>query len=669
MIVIIIPELFRDIDEKKRRDKEMETVFLSILFFLSTLSKAGVEKITINEVLDKFSQTVANYNSFIHKIDWRSSSTDYQTKEPIVRFGSSEVRYDGNRIKNINSIWGQVGDMYIPKNEPAYNSVLWDGRERYQYSRASRAAKKPSNLAGSVIISHEKRRDFETCGLSFNVGYFTGDTSRIDTRLRQEKSAKLLEEMENVGGSECYVIEADTKYGKYKVWFDPQHGYNIAKAVLERRPGDFDEQFNSVVDPRLWTRREVRNVKFEEVNGVWVPISGEAQSDIKYLHSGGWHKIISSFKITSIQFNPDHEFLKSFSLDDIENGAKVNIFNKTGKGYVPIRYTWQDGKPIPNIDDAVIEQIDKMAEELLAEGKVPPALKAKKEPGTVPATVSDLLDKYAAAQSKLQSFIAKAESKIEYTGKANRTENETCEFRTDGQRVNHRATFWYGVIATKEKPGYKSFLWDGKSLIECKQQSPALGGYRVFIENKDESKKKLIATQYKGAALMGICAGDYERVDSILRKSDTISVLDRTERVGDANCYVIDAATKRGRYKLWLDPQHDYNIAKMEVQRKKGDLVRNTGRVETSMSFVLDGVGFKKVGDVWVSMEADMRQEEDNRAGVVKWHHKRIEMVLNPDHNALHSFVADDIPDGTKVSISGLANTEYTWRNGKPVQE
>jgi hypothetical protein len=53
-----------------------------------------------------------------------------------------------------------------------------------------------------------------------------------------------------------------------------------------------------------------------------------------------------------------------------------------------------------------------------------------------------------------------------------------------------------------------------------------------------------------------------------------------------------------------------------------------------------------------------------------KWHHKRTEVVLNPDHSTLSSFVADDIPDGTKVLFPGLYDkTEYTWQNGKPVTE
>ena len=65
-------------------------------------------------------------------------------------------------------------------------------------------------------------------------------------------------------------------------------------------------------------------------------------------------------------------------------------------------------------------------------------------------------------------------------------------------------------------------------------------------------------------------------------------------------------------------------------------------------------------------MEADMQQAEQSQT--IKWHHKRTEMLLNPDHNKLASFVADDIPTGTKVHKQS-DSTEYIWRNGKAVKK
>ena len=71
------------------------------------------------------------------------------------------------------------------------------------------------------------------------------------------------------------------------------------------------------------------------------------------------------------------------------------------------------------------------------------------------------------------------------------------------------------------------------------------------------------------------------------------------------------------------------------------------------MLFLLKNVRFEKTEEVWVPVEADMKQYQDDQISVIKWHHKRTKMILNPDHNALGSFVPDDIPEGTKVTIPG----------------
>jgi hypothetical protein len=80
----------------------------------------------------------------------------------------------------------------------------------------------------------------------------------------------------------------------------------------------------------------------------------------------------------------------------------------------------------------------------------------------------------------------------------------------------------------------------------------------------------------------------------------------------------------------------------------------------------LQNVRFEQKDNVWIPMEADIQQTEQKQ--IVKWHHKHTQMLLNPDHNKFASFVADDIPVGTKVSKQN-DSTEYLWQNGKIVQK
>ncbi len=44
------------------------------------------------------------------------------------------------------------------------------------------------------------------------------------------------------------------------------------------------------------------------------------------------------------------------------------------------------------------------------------------------------------------------------------------------------------------------------------------------------------------------------------------------------------------------------------------------------------------------------------------------DIKLNPNHEAMNSFVPDDIKNGAYVTITGDRKNIYTWRDGKPAR-
>ncbi|MHC4773400.1 MAG: hypothetical protein ACYS8S_07510, partial [Planctomycetota bacterium] len=72
----------------------------------------------------------------------------------------------------------------------------------------------------------------------------------------------------------------------------------------------------------------------------------EATVDHQYsTELGNYGKTKKIIKIEELIMNPDHEALDSFGLGFIRDGARVHI-----SGIDAIRYTWQDGELIPNVD-------------------------------------------------------------------------------------------------------------------------------------------------------------------------------------------------------------------------------------------------------------------------------------------------------------------------------
>jgi hypothetical protein len=197
-------------------------------------------------------------------------------------------------------------------------------------------------------------------------------------------------------------------------------------------------------------------------------------------------------------------------------------------------------------------------------------------------------------------------------------------------------------------------LWDGQTYFGQNVDKLRI---RTGEEGRDFAADTVGGPGHSGGQVMGHFLGDIrpeQRVDRVLRRARSIRVRDRLERVGRSRCYVIEALTERGRYTLWIDPQHGYNIAKAEVFRdpRQCDVCFSEhwkGKIKMFYTS-LSNVRFRKIKNVWVPMEADCELDTESIRGKGrgKSHYRRTEVIFNPDHEALGSFVPD-VEDGKEV--------------------
>jgi hypothetical protein len=152
----------------------------------------------------------------------------------------------------------------------------------------------------------------------------------------------------------------------------------------------------------------------------------------------------------------------------------------------------------------------------------------------------------------------------------------------------------------------------------------------------------------------------------------------RTEPVDGAECYVIDANTKHGQYTIWIDPEHGYNIARARLIQLREDKYHVLGPRQPQAATIkltcsLDNVRFEMIDDLWLAMEADIRShrifDAKGTFSRSRSHVRLTEVILNPDHEALGSFVPNDIRDGAKIiafvdlndGILTAWDPEYRW--------
>jgi hypothetical protein len=278
----------------------------------------------------------------------------------------------------------------------------------------------------------------------------------------------------------------------------------------------------------------------------------------------------------------------------------------------------------------------------------------------------ELLDKYADSQDKLKSYILKAAFWTDYELRRDGRDGKgkihaEIELRFDGSRrrfcYRHRMWMdepWQGHNTPRNKPEYRSFMRDGDIWIDyvtASENEPGSVSFRIGKSAVEKMFKQNLSRGLGVPALRGFFLGD-------------------DERIGGSPCRVIDAETNRGDYTIWIDPRLGYNIAKAHVRIEAGDLFYGDYRLRKGerISGSLENVRFRLVNDRWIPVEADVfeiRETLPVGEGLQsKVHYKLKDVILNPDHDSLGSFVPDDITDGSRVYLNG---GEYKWENGKVV--
>jgi hypothetical protein len=302
-------------------------------------------------------------------------------------------------------------------------------------------------------------------------------------------------------------------------------------------------------------------------------------------------------------------------------------------------------------------------------------------------SVSDLLDKYAANQDKLRSFIAVTKTtgtrvKQDTSGRSSNPTQDMIEFRYDDSGGNMRA--YYRTESVHDKGGVSVppdrsavYLWNDRRFYQY-SKARSVDDSDLFLSPSPEQIRDAIAILYDGAGpILGILYGDVDRFDSVLRQADSTSVRSSLETVGSEDCYVIDAKSKHGNYTLWLDPQHGYGLAKAQVYRGPEHLrfgrPRSSYEVADDVStFALSKVRFENVEGAWVPMEIDCgftsSYQAENLTSSVDLHYVIAQITLNPDHTQLRSFVPD-IENGTRVRLEEAPGIRYIWKNGTVVAD
>lgn len=308
---------------------------ITILICLTVVQLAVAKNPTALELLDKYAETQDRFQSFRVKITTlrRGFSSGIIAGKPWkARYFTETVAcFDKDRASSRSFFWGRMNSRStFTKDEHYYKSDLWDGETHFQYTEIRG---EPVSLHIEKGKGRDKREGIIKQRYSIFSGYYYPFDGRVDRLLRKARNLSVRRSTEKVGRSPCYVIDGVYEKDKYTIWIDPKHGYNIAKAVVERPR-------SNVQGLRSFSfRTEIKNVRFKRINNKWVPVEANRENRFDY-PNGHYCTGFYKTKVTEMVFDPDHDALGSFVPDDIKDGAKMLFYiGSPHRPYYP-QYIW-----------------------------------------------------------------------------------------------------------------------------------------------------------------------------------------------------------------------------------------------------------------------------------------------------------------------------------------
>ena len=329
----------------------------------------------------------ANNQTTMEGLLSKTSARKYVEKYTVYR---DRGRLDA-RTERIRMNFPEEEDR-IDKRRRQY--VILDGRV-YSYIRWVPEGKQPLRIIASNDLTWRVLYSAGSGALAL-AGYMTPKEKPLAEILAEESSVLHTQpSMQIVNGFPTYVLEATTPYGHYTVWMDPNCGYSPRRVMVERGPDDLygGKPLSAPPPPpipgltRLGPSRPPLErarfvldiLKIKEIGGGFMATEGTTTSTHVY-SDGSIKRRHGACELTLVDLHPDFNDIHNAFVLDVPDGTRV-----FDDDFPAVRFKWQNGKVVADVDDLVIEEIDRTTEELMAEGKVPPSLATAKKTEAAPS--------------------------------------------------------------------------------------------------------------------------------------------------------------------------------------------------------------------------------------------------------------------------------------------
>lgn len=198
-------------------------------------------------------------------------------------------------------------------------------------------------------------------------------------------------------------------------------------------------------------------------------------------------------------------------------------------------------------------------------------------------TLGEVLDRVDVTQAASRRFHVQDQTLGTLTNSLN---GETSFFRSridmfvDGDRLDVTYKSWElkdrNAVPADRDAQCRREIWDGKTYSDDMWNERQGDHRRTISSPKQDLQEGLDRAMHNRSLmptekLLGMFYGDVAPFGSIIRSADPAKCGVRQADWKGSDCVLLEASTRSGQYRVWLDPQHGYRAVHATVQKEAGD--------------------------------------------------------------------------------------------------
>jgi hypothetical protein len=187
-----------------------------------------------------------------------------------------------------------------------------------------------------------------------DLSTFKNDCQPLSNFFIDSKHDEVLEKYNDL---DCLVVSTENKWGVFKIWLNRENNLLPVRVLQYKSSNHFIFKDGQKIKEGLLaisTKEDYTNIKYKLVQNRYVMQSYKREYDIIREETNS-AKIVDEVTISDIVIANDSSEIPLAFQTKIPNGTPITVYDE-----LPIKYIWQDGKPVKDVNAMSVTNLDQV---------------------------------------------------------------------------------------------------------------------------------------------------------------------------------------------------------------------------------------------------------------------------------------------------------------------